>query len=221
MATEAQIEIPRVRRTWSLLRLIGGGRAALLGLLVAVYAGTALLVPIVRSPLIAERIVSVPVLLVLHLIGGAIAVAVGAFQLSSRIRARRIAVHRWIGRLYVIGVLVGGIAGLLLSMRADGGLTARFGFGMLAVVWLFSTTAAYIHIRNRRIKPHRAWMLRSYALTFAAVTLRIWLPLSQIAGIPFMEAYATIAWLCWVPNLVVVEWFVVRRRTALTAQPAT
>jgi hypothetical protein len=71
------------------LWLLGGGLAVLLGLLVAIYALTALLVPIVRSPLIAERIVSVPVLLVLHLIGGAVAIAVGAFQLSSRIRARR------------------------------------------------------------------------------------------------------------------------------------
>jgi hypothetical protein len=67
---------------------------------------------------------------------------------------------------------------------------------------------------------HRAWMLRSYALTFAAVTLRIWLPLSQIAGIPFQEAYAAIAWLCWVPNLVVVEWFILRRRTGLAIPAA-
>jgi hypothetical protein len=218
MATEAQIEVPRTGSVRRPLRLIGAGLAVLLGLLVAAYALTALLVPAVRSPLIANLIVSTPVLLVLHLTGGAVAIAVGAFQLSSRIRARRIAVHRWVGRLYVLGVLVGGVASLLLSMRADGGLAARLGFGMLAVLWLGSTGAAYIHIRNRRIELHRAWMLRSYALTFAAVTLRIWLPLSQIAGIPFQEAYAAIAWLCWVPNLVVVEWFILRRHAGVTNQ---
>jgi hypothetical protein len=220
MATEAQLRIPRTGSARRTLRLTAWGLAAVLGFLVAAYALTALLVPAVRSPLIAGLIISAPVLLVLHLTGGAVAVAVGAFQLSTRIRAHRIAVHRWLGRLYVLGVLVGGVAGLLLSAGAGGGLAARFGFGMLAVLWLASTAIAWIHIRQRRIELHRAWMLRSYALTFAAVTLRIWLPLSQIAGIPFQEAYVAIAWLCWVPNLVVVEWFVLRRRTGLTTQSA-
>ncbi len=57
----------------------------------------------------------------------------------------------------------------------------------------------------------RVWMIRSYALTFAAVTLRIWLPLSQVAGLPFAQAYPAIAWFCWVPNLIVVEWLILRR----------
>jgi hypothetical protein len=49
-------------------------------------------------------------------------------------------------------------------------------------------------------------MIRSYALCFAAVTLRIWLPLFQFAlGLEFIFAYRIIAWLCWVPNLVVAE----------------
>ena len=54
-------------------------------------------------------------------------------------------------------------------------------------------------------------MLRSYALTLAAVTLRVYLPLSQIYGIDFIAAYQAIAWLCWVPNLVIVDWFVLKR----------
>src|SRR5260370_20371385 len=57
-------------------------------------------------------------------------------------------------------------------------------------------------------------MIRSYALTLAAVTLRIYLPASQIAGIPFPDAYQTISWLCWVPNLVVAEWWILRSRLA-------
>jgi hypothetical protein len=53
-------------------------------------------------------------------------------------------------------------------------------------------------------------MTRSFALTLAAVTLRIWLPLSAVAGIPFPDAYQVVAWLCWVPNLIVTEWFILR-----------
>jgi hypothetical protein len=49
-------------------------------------------------------------------------------------------------------------------------------------------------------------MIRSYALTFAAVTLRIWLPLGQVLHFDFVEAYRVIAWLCWVPNLLAAEW---------------
>jgi hypothetical protein len=56
-------------------------------------------------------------------------------------------------------------------------------------------------------------MIRSFALTLAAVTLRLYLPLSRIAGIPFYDAYVPIAWLCWVPNLLVAEtWLRLRRR---------
>jgi uncharacterized membrane protein len=193
------------------MRSIGWIAAALLGSLVAMYAIVVLSVPAFRPPLVVTLAQSVPSLLALHLVGGAVALAVGAFQLSRRIRARRLELHRWLGRLYVTGVIIGGIAGFLLAFRADGGFVARVGFATLAVLWLTATITAYVHIRNRRVEQHRAWMLRSYALTFAAVTLRLWLPLSQIAGMPFIDAYQAVAWVCWVPNLLVVEWFVLRR----------
>jgi hypothetical protein len=77
-----------------------------------------------------------------------------------------------------------------------------------------------IAIRQGRIADHRDWMLRSYALTLAAVTLRLYLPASQIAGISFLIAYPAIAWLCWVPNLLVAEWMT-RTRHARTMLPRT
>jgi hypothetical protein len=49
-------------------------------------------------------------------------------------------------------------------------------------------------------------MIRNFALTFAAVTLRLYLPPVLIVGLPFAMSYAIIAWLCWVPNLLVAEW---------------
>jgi hypothetical protein len=207
----AAIEAQGVRGGSGPLRSIGWIVAVLLGALVAIYAIVVLSVPAFRPPLVVTLIQRVPLLLALHLIGGAVALAVGAFQLSRRIRARRLALHRWLGRFYVSGVVIGGGAGLLLAFGADGGFVSRLGFGTLAVLWLTATIRAYIHIPNRRVEKHRAWMLRSYALTFAAVTLRLGLPLSQIAGMPFIDAYQAVAWVCWVPNLIVVEWFVLRR----------
>jgi uncharacterized membrane protein len=192
------------------LRQIGWGIAALLGFFVAAYAIGALWVPLVRSPLIVARLHTVPLLLIFHLTGGALAITLGALQLNSRIRRNYLAVHRWLGRCYVIAVLVGGSAGLMLATMADGGIPSSIGFGALGILWIGATVTAYLCARRRRIDLHRAWMLRSYSLTFAAVTLRIWLPLSQVAGLPFLPSYQAIAWLCWVPNLIVVEWFVLR-----------
>jgi hypothetical protein len=195
----------------SRLRQFGWGLMTVLGFVVAAYALGALALPIARSPVIVARMRTVPLPVILHLIGGALAIMLGALQLNRRIRRHHLAVHRWLGRCYCIAVLVGGGAGLTLATMADGGLPAGMGFGMLGVLWIGSTVTAYIFIRRRRIDLHRAWMLRSYGLTFAAVTLRIWLPLSQVAGLPFLPSYQAIAWLCWVPNLVVVEWFVLSR----------
>jgi hypothetical protein len=120
-------------------------------------------------------------------------------------------VHRWTGRGYVLAVLVGGVGGVVLAPNSQHGLVTHVGFGMLGVLWLGTTIRAWVAIRGRDVVSHRRWMTRSFALTLAAVTLRIWLPLSFAAGIPFPDAYQVISWLCWVPNLIVAEWFVLRR----------
>jgi len=198
----------------SKLPLVGWALVTALGFIVAAYALGALALPIMRSPVIIARLRTVPLPVVLHLIGGALAITLGALQLNRRIRREHLAVHRWLGRCYCLAVLVGGAAGLALATMADGGLPSSIGFGMLGVLWIGSTATAYICIRRGRIDLHRVWMLRSYGLTFAAVTLRIWLPLSQVAGLPFLPSYQAIAWLCWVPNLVVVEWLVLSRRAS-------
>ena len=193
-----------------LIRKIAWGVMTVLALFIALYAVALLFVPAMRAPFLRERFILVPVAAVLHLAGAAVALAVGPFQLNARLRARFLSVHRWMGRSYVVGVLLGGLGGLTLATMAQTGLAARVGFGLLAVLWLTATGMAYRHIRARNESMHRRWMIRSYALTFAAVMLRIYLPLSQVYGIPFEPAYQTIAWLCWVPNLIVAEWLILR-----------
>ena len=114
--------------------------------------------------------------------------------------------HRFLGKTYLAAVLCSGAAALYIAMFANGGIVSVVGFGGLAMAWLFTTAQAYIAIRKKEIDSHQYWMIRSYALCFAAVTLRIWLPLFQLGlHMDFMEAYRIIAWLCWVPNLIVAE----------------
>lgn len=155
----------------------------------------------------------------LHIFAAAVALLLGPFQFSATLRRTRPRVHRWAGRLYLgIGVLIGGLAGLYMSFNARGGLPARTGFAVMASLWLYTGLRAFTAIRGRGIAEHRIWMVRSFALTFGAVTLRLWLPLADVIGYPFEVSYPWIAWISWVPNLIIAEWFFVRGRSGKTAR---
>jgi uncharacterized membrane protein len=141
-----------------------------------------------------------------HVFASAAALVLGPFQFSARLRAGYPAWHRWSGRLYLgVGVLLGGLSGLYMAAHAYGGPVAQFGFASLALGWLYTGFCAYRSIRAGDVAGHRRWMVRNFALAFGAVTLRLWLPASVIAGIAFELGYPVIAWLCWVPNLVIAE----------------
>jgi len=58
-------------------------------------------------------------------------------------------------------------------------------------------------------------MMRSYALTAATITLRMYLIVLLISGIPLAKAYPLVAWICWIPNLLFAEWLLRRDRTPL------
>lgn len=150
----------------------------------------------------------------IHVFGAAVALLCGPFQLLPRLRTARPRLHRWLGRVYLsAGVLVGGAAGLYMAQFAFGGLPGRLGFATLALVWLATGARAWTAIRGGDIATHRRWMTRNFALTFAAVTLRLYLPLALVAGIPFETAYPVIAWACWLPNLAAAEWLVRKGRS--------
>lgn len=153
-----------------------------------------------------------------HVFGASLALLIGPWQWLPGLRQRRPKLHRWLGRVYLLGgVLVGGLSGLVLAFQAFGGPLSQIGFGLLALLWLVSGWRAYRAIRQGRVDEHRRWMLRNFALACAAVTLRLYLPLAFVSGLPLAPAYAAIAWLCWVPNLLWAEWHIRRTATA----PAT
>jgi hypothetical protein len=141
-----------------------------------------------------------------HFTLGPVALLAGALNFRHAIRRARPTLHRRIGQLYVLTALGTGIVGGWLALHAQGGLPNRLGFGGLAFATLFTTIAAWRYATQRDFTRHRQWMLRSYAMILAAVTLRIELPLLALAFQAFEPAYAIIAWSCWVPNLLVAEW---------------
>jgi uncharacterized membrane protein len=159
-----------------------------------------------------------------HILGGLFALLIGPFQFNAALRARWTHLHRWLGRMYVAGCFTGGSAGLYLAPFAFGGFPAAVGFGLLAVLWVACAALALQRVRAGNLAAHREWMIRSYALTLAAFTLRMWLGahgvLSETGAIalPFEPMYVATAWLCWVPNLLAAEVFINQTRTP--ARPA-
>lgn len=140
-----------------------------------------------------------------HAVFAPVALALVPFQLWQGLRQNRPSMHRLLGRLYGLTIVISGLGGLWLAATTTAGQVASLGFASLAVVWLATTLwGISLAMRGDRIN-HRRWMTRSIALTFSAVTLRLQLPISMALEIPFTAAYPVIAWLCWVPNLMVAE----------------
>lgn len=150
-----------------------------------------------------------------HILASSLALGIAVPQFLSGLRARRPALHRVIGRLYVVSIAIGGVSGGMLAISAmPDRPIAGLGFGLLAMLWLGVTARAFVLARARRIPDHRRWMIRSFALTFAAVTLRLELPiLMGLFGMDYPAASNIVGWLCWVPNLIVAE-LLLRRAAA-------
>ena len=159
-------------------------------------------------------------MLMTHIIASMLAILIGPFQFLPALRkGHLLRVHRWLGRTYLLSILFGGVSGLYMAQFAYGGIISETGFGVLASLWLYSGYRAYRQIRNKDLEGHRQWMIRNYALTFAGVMLRLWVPVSEAMGIDFTAAYIAIAWMCWVPNLLVAQWII--RRTRMSQPRAT
>lgn len=146
-----------------------------------------------------------------HILFGGLALSIGWSQFSKRIREANLRRHRIIGKVYIIAVLVSGCCGIFIALNANGGLVSTLGFMTLGLIWLFTTLKAYIAVRNGDLALHQGMMIYSYAACFAAVTLRIWLPLLVVVIEDFTTAYRIVAWLCWVPNMI-FAFFWVRRK---------
>lgn len=182
----------------------GFGLLMLLCLATALFSARYLLPTPVMAEGMAFHIDARPVVFRLHVAGGAIALALGVFQLVTW-RGPRRWWHRTAGRVYVAACIAGAIGGFWLAATSSTGPAGRLGFALLAVVWFATTSLAWRKAVAGDFAQHRRWMIRSLALTFAAVTLRIMLPLAPLTGLDFHTAYQAIAFLAWVPNLIVIE----------------
>jgi uncharacterized membrane protein len=143
--------------------------------------------------------------LIVHAISASLALLLGPWQFIGSLRRRRPLVHRWMGRTYAISLLVATLTAIWIAPHAAAGHISSAGFLGLAFGWIFTTSMGVSAVRKRRVALHRKWMIRSYALTASAITLRLYLALIPLLHLRFAIAYPAISWLCWIPNLVLAE----------------
>jgi uncharacterized membrane protein len=141
----------------------------------------------------------------MHAACASVALLVGAWQFIPSLLLRKRCLHRLLGRIYVSAVALGWVASLPLALHAHTGAAASAGFQALGIIWFMCTLLGLIDVRAGRLSEHRRWMIRSYALTTAAITLRLYIAGSAILHIPLERSYPYIAWLCWIPNALVAE----------------
>ena len=143
-----------------------------------------------------------------HVFTSMLPLLAGFTQFSPFILQRRPRIHRLMGKIYVLSVcFVTGPASLVMAFYANGGLTSRIAFAMLAILWLLTTAMGWWKISSRDWKSHSEWMTRSYALTLSAITLRVWKYLIVMTfAPPPMDTYRIVAWLGFIPNLIFAEW---------------
>jgi uncharacterized membrane protein len=169
--------------------------------------------PVAFPEALADSLAARPWGIYSHVLFGPLALVAGPLQFRRDILARRRALHRNIGRVYVVSAIMTGAIGLYMAPYSHGGMVTHLAFGLLSVVTIFTTGMAYARIRAFHVAAHREWMIRSLALIFAAVTLRFEVPIVvAVHQGAFTPAYQVVSWLCWVPNLLWAEWYVRRTR---------
>lgn len=146
-----------------------------------------------------------------HIIFATLALALAPFQLSGKLRNRHPRLHRLSGYVYAFSIAVAAVASLALLPEFGGSYWALAGFAVLAVLWIGFTALGIDAARRRDFLRHRQWMLRSVALSFAAVVLRLMMPGLMASGMTYLETYDITAWASWVPSLIAVEWWLRRR----------
>ena len=161
-------------------------------------------------PSMGHQILDARLMFLLHISAASVALACGALQIIAAVRKRYLNVHRWVGRLYALAVLLASFSGFLIAFQIAG-IIGTTGFALLAVIWLIVTGQAVRLARTHQIQAHRRWMICSFALTFAAVSLRLQLAIFMFGlSMPYEQVYPFLAWSCWVPNLVFALWYVGR-----------
>lgn len=107
-------------------------------------------------------------------------------------------------------VFIAAPSGFLMGLYANGSYPTQISFTLLSLLWIFTTVMAYRKVKQRKYVSHGRWMIRSYALTLSAISLRFFTFLIGYFNIPLYpaEAYIVISYSSWMVNLLLAEWLI-------------
>ncbi|MEA1786146.1 DUF2306 domain-containing protein [Arenibacter sp. GZD96] len=147
--------------------------------------------------------------LVGHLLGGALALIIGPFQLSTSFRNRFLNLHRSLGKVFIIAIIIGSLSAIYMSFYVAPQVNVSWSISLfvMALVWLASVLMAYRAIRLKRIQQHKEWMIRAYIITLGFVLFRVLNENSLIRDLmpTFEERGAACIWLSWTVPLFIAE----------------
>lgn len=152
----------------------------------------------------------------LHFFAGGIILILGSIQLINAVRNRFPALHRWIGRLYVVACLAAAVGGLaFIAVKGTiGGSVMDIGFSLYGVLMFISAIQTYRYAVSGAMNRHQLWALRLYALAIGSWLYRIdygfWILLTN--GLGHLDSFSgpfdkVMAFFFYIPNLLVVEAF--------------
>jgi hypothetical protein len=148
-----------------------------------------------------------------HAIGGAIALVVGALQFSTRLRERRPALHHWLGRTYVVGVLVAAPVAVYLGFTHALAVMAT-GTAVQSSLWVLTTLMAIRAAQNQNFALHKQWAIRSYSVTLLFVANRIMLDVPIVKPTTDVGA-ERLAWILMVCALVVSQLIIDKQQLSM------
>lgn len=146
--------------------------------------------------------------LYIHILTAIPPLFLGLIGFSAKIRRSGGQTHKIIGTIYCVGIWVSAVTGLLLATANTHGVLAKLGFATLAIAWFTITYVAYLEARRKNFPSHRQWMIRSFAITLAVVSVRPMFIFGPPSGMDYDSYYQIVTWMCWVPNLLIAEWYI-------------
>jgi uncharacterized membrane protein len=151
-----------------------------------------------------------------HVLFGLTTMVLGPFLINQRFRERHLQLHRQLGKVYVTAALAGASCGFYFTFHVYGGLSPMIAGWLKSSYWFIATALAYTSVRRRKLKQHRIWMVRSYALAFEPIAFKLW----TLAGLGFGMSVASVmqilSWLSAVSTIAAVEIYL--RRSAPRAR---
>jgi hypothetical protein len=158
--------------------------------------------------------------LLLHIVPGIVALLSGPVQLWLGLTDRNVRAHRRLGLVYIGSVATSSVAGYYLAFNTTFGWVFGAGLAGLATAWMVTTGLAVAAIQRHLYEQHKEWMIRSYVVTTAFVTFRLFFEILRWFEIGTIgERLTAMAWICWAVPLLITEAILQGRKILGTSHP--